>query len=974
MTTTQLPAIGRMSRHPHRALRLRRSATVLLATVVATAGMVLATSPAAQAAVQRVQFTSGGSYLVVEFLDNDLVHFELGAGSGPGAGAAIYTSPQVSKSDYPGPTSLTQSGGTLTTPGLQVVVDTATLCATTYDTTRSPSLLLNTTCPRNLTQAWKGLTITKSSMQNAYGLGQQFLMGGSADGDLVGRTRTPGGNYGNAMVYDTDNGPVGNTQIPVLFAVGANYANYGLFLDQVYKQQWDLTGDPWTVDTFGDQLRWYVMSGPDLPDLRSDYLELTGRPPVPPQKMFGLWNSEFGYDNWAEVDSTLASLRAAKFPVDGVMLDVNWFGGVTAGSDNTRMGTLSWDASNFPNPVSKIASYKSTEGIGVIPIEESYIGKGLNEHADLASRGYLVRAGCSTCAPVYLTGNDWWGRGGMIDWTQPSAGAYWHTLKRQPLVNAGVGGHWLDLGEPEMYDGSDWTVGTVPGKNAHADYHNLYNLQWASSIAKGYADAGSTQRPFMLARSGAAGIQRTGTAMWSGDIGSKLTALAQQQNAQMHMSMSGIDYYGSDVGGFRREMLNSDLNELYTQWFANSAWFDVPVRPHTENLCNCAKTAPDKIGDVPSNLANLRQRYELTPYYYSLAHRANTSGEPLVPPLVYYYQNDPNVREMGHEKLIGRDLLVGVVAGAGQRQRNMYLPAGTWFDYRTNKKTVSTGQWVNDVPLWVNGAFQLPTYARAGAILPKMFVDDKTMNAVGKRTDGTTRPELIARVYSDPAPSSFTLAEDDGATTGYKTGAKRTTVLSQSRSGNTATVTVAASTGTYPGAPASRPNVIELVTDTQASSVTLNGAALTQHPTKAAFDAASSGWYNAGGNLVVAKSASVSVTSAKTFAFTVGQAPVTQTFTCTNGTTTSGQSVYAVGSVPQLGLWSVASAVKLNPTAYPTWTGTIGNLPPNTAVEWKCIKRQEANYPDTADQWQPGSNTTFTTPATGAGSGTSGGF
>ncbi|MFZ5850133.1 MAG: carbohydrate-binding module family 20 domain-containing protein [Actinomycetota bacterium] len=116
------------------------------------------------------------------------------------------------------------------------------------------------------------------------------------------------------------------------------------------------------------------------------------------------------------------------------------------------------------------------------------------------------------------------------------------------------------------------------------------------------------------------------------------------------------------------------------------------------------------------------------------------------------------------------------------------------------------------------------------------------------------------------------------------------------------------------------------------------------------------------------------MTSAKTFQFTVGQAQVSQTFTCTNGATTPGQSVYAVGSAPQLGAWSPASDVKLDPTAYPTWIGTISGLPPSTSIEWKCIKRQEANHPATADQWQPGANSSFTTPSTGPARGTSGGF
>jgi alpha-glucosidase len=563
----------------------------------------------------------------------------------------------------------------------------------------------------------------------------------------------------------------------------------------------------------------------------------------------------------------------------------------------------------------------------------------------------------------------------MIDWTQNAAGDYWHDLKRQPLINDGVVGHWLDLGEPEMYDANDWTAGVVPGKNAHADYHNAYNLKWAESVARGYARNNVAQRPFLLARSAAGGMQRFGVSMWSADIGAKMSALAAHQNVQMHMAMSGIDYFGADIGGFRREMLNTDLNALYTQWFANGMWFDIPGRPHVDNLCNCRETAPDRVGDVPSNLANLRQRYELSPYLYSLAHRAYRFGEPVVPPLVYYYQNDTAIREMGNEKLIGRDLLVAVVAGTGERQRNVYLPAGDWVNYHTNEWFHSTGQWYNNQPVYVNGTFRLPTYARAGAIIPKMHVDDQTMNVAGKRTDGSTRNELITRVYAAPTTTNFTLYEDDGESIGYQSGAVRTTAISQQRSGNTATVTIGAASGSYGGAPSSRANVVELVTEnTQASAVTLNGLTLTQHANKAAFDTASSGWYNAGGNLIVAKSANVSVTGAKTFVFTLGQAPASMNFTCANGTTTSGQSIYVVGNAPQLGGWSPANAVKLNPTAYPTWTGTISNLPPNTTIEWKCIKRQEANYPNTADQWQPGANTVFIVPGSGNGGTTSGGF
>jgi hypothetical protein len=91
-----------------------------------------------------------------------------------------------------------------------------------------------------------------------------------------------------------------------------------------------------------------------------------------------------------------------------------------------------------------------------------------------------------------------------------------------------------------------------------------------------------------------------------------------------------------------------------------------------------------------------------------------------------------------------------------------------------------------------------------------MVVDDQTMNVLGKRADSSTRNELVAGVYADTTASSFTLAEDDGSTIGYQTGSKRTTDLTQQQVGSTATVGIAASFGTYSGAPASRANVVEL--------------------------------------------------------------------------------------------------------------------------------------------------------------------
>ncbi len=828
----------------------------------------------ARAQVARVKYQSGSRYLVVEFLDDDLVHFELSAvGPGPAVDEPIYTSLMVLKTDYFGPSTLADDGnGNLETPEMRIRVDDSTLCVTAWDKTKDPDLLLTSICPMQLGQERKGVSFTPESFTHAYGLGQEFTAAGSSDGDWVGRVRSPGSVMGNALV-PWNGGFVGNTQFPIVYLLGSGRDSYALFVDNQYRQTWDFRGDPWTVGMGGDWLRFYLMSGPDLPELRKDYMELVGRPPVPPKKMFGLWISEWGFDNWAELEGKLRTLRANHFPVDGFVLDLQWFGGITRNSDDSPMGSLTWDRTAFPAPEQEIAQLRDAEGIGLMLIEEPYIARNLAEHAEMEGGGYLARD-CETCEATYLDANPWWGKGGMVDWSNPAAGAFWHDWRREALIEDGAIGHWADLGEPEAYNAWAWYVGLAGDHSPlhqQEDVHNLYSLQWSQSIYEGYARNGHIERPFILARSGAPGSQHYGTAMWSADIGSNLSSLATQFNVQMHMSMSGIDYFGADIGGFHREALDGDLDEMYTQWFANGMAFDVPARVHTENLSNCKETAPDRVGDLQSNLENVRQRVELSPYLYSLSHRAYLYGEPVVPPLVYYYQGDPHVREMGDEKLLGRDLLVAAVAAEGETERRVYLPAGDWVNYHTHEWFHSSGEWFGPFPEYVEGRFRLPVFARAGAIIPQMHVDDQTMNIMGKRADGSIRNELIVRVYAGDAPSSFTLYEDDGETIAYQNGSVRTTVISQRASGQKMSVSIGGASGTYAGAPTRRDYVVKLVVKNpeRIRAMVVNGVPLPRHVTQADCDAAASGWCVSGDNLIVARSGLMHVAGIKTFEFYV---------------------------------------------------------------------------------------------------------
>lgn len=798
--------------------------------------------PAAQQrpGIYRAKFGAAGKYLLVELLDDHIAHFELSASlPGPDADSPIRTTPMVARTVFPGPKLVKLRGrnkNILETEALSIEVDTVSLCLNYKDKIRRTAL--TRVCPLRLNEYWKGLTLSRGTTRNLYGLGQEFRNPGQPDGDWMGRVRRYGGLHGNKMVH-FNGGDSANTQIPILYALGEGNQNYAFFLDQVYQQQWDFSVEPGKVEMYGDHIRWYLIAGPSLPSLRKSYLDLVGHPLVPPKKMFGLWISEFGYRNWGQLDYKLAGLRANRFPVDGFLVDLFWFGGVKTDSDDTPMGKLEWDTRNFPAPENKLRQLRDESGVGIMTIEESYIGKNLSEHRELEKNGYLVKDSSGKAA--YLTSSTWWGKGAMIDWTNPKAGSFWHAKKRMPLIEAGLAGHWLDLGEPEIFHED----AVYDGGLRQADVHNLYNLHWLETIYRGYQAQTPSRRPFLLTRSGAAGVQRYGAAMWSGDIGSNLDNLASHQNAQMHMSLSGVDFYGSDIGGFHRGALQGDLNEMYTQWFAYGMLFDIPGRPHVFNLNYDNETSPDRIGDLESNRENLRWRHRLIPYTYSLAHRAHLYGEPIFPPPVYYFQSDANVRTLGREKMIGPSLLAAVVARHGQRTVSVYLPEGKWMDFYTGKSLSSRGESFDNISLYPEGYFRLPLFARAGALIPLNFVDDKTMNAPGRRTDGSQRDELIVRVFSDTTPSQFTLFEDDGESADYRDGGTRQTLLRQSMDSGIAQITIGAGLGDFNGAGESRNNVVELVhANAIVEGISLNTRALPKIESKTAWENSESGWFS----------------------------------------------------------------------------------------------------------------------------------
>ena len=217
------------------------------------------------------------------------------------------------------------------------------------------------------------------------------------------------------------------------------------------------------------------------------------------------------------------------------------------------------------------------------------------------------------------------------------------------------------------------------------------------------------------------------------------------------LGVSGFPFVGSDIGGF----VNMPSAELCTRWLQTAVFYPF-MRMHT------AIETPDKepwsfgwrFEEINKRAINLR--YELLPYIYNVMQHASETGVPALRPLFLDFPSDGNAASTDNEFLFGSDLLVAPVLWEGADSRDVYLPAGDWFDYWTGEHYKGNSD--ISVPVTMDS---IPIFVRGGGFIFRQPVVQYT----GKMP-GNPLKVLIA-----PATESeSSLYEDDGESLKYKNG------------------------------------------------------------------------------------------------------------------------------------------------------------------------------------------------------------
>jgi alpha-glucosidase/alpha-D-xyloside xylohydrolase len=279
------------------------------------------------------------------------------------------------------------------------------------------------------------------------------------------------------------------------------------------------------------------------------------------------------------------------------------------------------------------------------------------------------------------------------------------------------------------------------------------------------------QRVYALHRNGYAGMQRYASFLWSGDIQSRWETLKTHVAVGINTGLSGIPYWGTDIGGF--VPTQEYTGELFARWFQFAA-FNPLLRSHgrdwrlhlpggwTKGQIGFQETASYK--PDPKDLDNpavepvckqyLELRSQMMPYLYSAVKETCETGLPVMRALWLHYPDDPAAVSRGDQYLYGRDLLLAPVVEKGAVSRSVYLPKDSWYDFWTHERVEGGREITKAVDLAT-----IPLYVRAGAILPLGPVKQYVAESVDQPLTVWVHPG---------ANGSFSLYEDDGRTSNYR--------------------------------------------------------------------------------------------------------------------------------------------------------------------------------------------------------------
>jgi alpha-D-xyloside xylohydrolase len=483
----------------------------------------------------------------------------------------------------------------------------------------------------------------------------------------------------------------------------------------------------------------YVFAGPTMLDAVRRYNLFSGGGALPPLWGLGVHYRGYGKLGAEETLALAGRLRADRIPCDVWGVEPGW-------QTEAYSSSFVWNTEKFPDPDRFLAQMRA-------------MGFRMN---------FWQQAFTHPTSPMHGALKPWSGsflvwKGLMPDFASSRAREVFLEQNKSALLDRGVEALKLDECDYQPESPTPWSfplATTFPSGLDGELMHSLFGVLYQQTMLQPYRGKGL--RTWGLVRNSQALAGPLPFVLYSDSYDARcyVRGLVNEGFCGLLWTPEVRDAGSPDELIRRLEVVSFAPATVINAWFIrNPPWDQVDRDKNNRN-----ELMPE--GERRALTEQVRRVLELRmsfiPYLYSAFKEYHLTGKPPVRALVLDWPGDPKVRQIDDEFMFGDSVLVAPLF-AGQKSRQVYLPAGDWYDFwsrerRQGGRTIGVANAVGQIPLFVKSGTLLPLAKPVESIKPD------------------TCFEITAHIVGENA-ATFTLYEDDGISTDFASGNQGRVVL-----------------------------------------------------------------------------------------------------------------------------------------------------------------------------------------------------
>lgn len=482
--------------------------------------------------------------------------------------------------------------------------------------------------------------------------------------------------------------------------------NYALFLNYGGRVRFDVgqrRADRIVYEAPTRELDLTLVCGDSLPSTVRNFLTEIGLPQRPPRWAFKPWFWLMADPDQpgAKIDTLkgehfiemVDKLHALSIPVGLTWFEPPWQDARTTFVPNPE----------FSPDLPALVRDLEARGVRTLAWTVPYTTNTASNWKEAVGRGFLAaKPGANTddgTVKISATGELEGSYYNAIDFYNPEAVRWWQSQIDRSL-DTGIRGYKLDAGQDLEPDAR------LHGERIGADVHNSYALEYSRTffevLKRRYGDDF-----LMVPRAAWVGSSAYTNFKWPGDLSGSFgnNGLPSSVYSSLSLAFSGFPFVSTDIGGFDDQPAPEAPWLRWAQFGAMLPGMQTLHMPWWYS---------------PEALAHFRYltwlHTDLTPLWNTLANEAAATGAPVCRPLVWTFQEDIDCWRIDDQFTVGESLLVAPIIN-GNPDRDVYLPAGEWFDFWNDRESVRGPARVYWFKGWT-ARDKFPLYVREGAIIP----------------------------------------------------------------------------------------------------------------------------------------------------------------------------------------------------------------------------------------------------------------